>query len=61
MSVSDKFTERRRSHDKQFLLGGHGHGRGRLGMRMKSQERMIRRGIHRTARRMEQAFDTMMG
>lgn len=32
-----------------------------LGMRMKSQERMIRRGIHRTARRMEQAFDTMMG
>ena len=32
-----------------------------LGMRMKSQERMIRRGIHHTARRMEQAFDTMMG
>ena len=31
-----------------------------LGMQMKARERAIRRGIHRTARRMEDAFDTMI-
>ncbi len=31
-----------------------------LGMQMKARDRAIRRGIHRTARRMEDAFDTMI-
>lgn len=30
-----------------------------LGIQMKAKERTIRRNIHRTARCMEQAFDTM--